>query len=112
MNIKSSGKMLGFSSGREVVMPYNIKKFIQIDDVASVLLSIPNGKIYNENIIFVSESHPERYWHVEAIYPDDVDAPFVEIEKDGLMLIAYTWAGERVSVDPASGRILSRRFTK
>ncbi|MBZ2190599.1 hypothetical protein K8B33_15970 [Alcanivorax sp. JB21] len=112
MNLKHYGDTLILNNGRQIRMPAEVKKAVSVENFIAVLLRVPEGMVSNDNIIFFSERNPEKRWKSADPYPDETDSPFVNIEESGHKITAYTWIGERITIEPATGKILNRRETK
>ncbi|ERJ06206.1 hypothetical protein HLRTI_001685 [Halorhabdus tiamatea SARL4B] len=89
----------------------NIDDHAVINDIVAVILSVPNDEVNNRNIIGFG-TDGSRQWRVESLYSGDDDIPYVYIDtKDG-KLIADTWTGVRVTIEPNTGEIIDTKFMK
>ncbi len=103
----TDGAWTGFPDGMSVLE-------LHLDSDGSsafVLLDAPIGGGRVSNLVRIS-SAAEIMWRGELPEAEPTDA-FVslQIDVDGAVL-ASTWSGYRVRLDPASGQLLSEVFTK
>lgn len=88
-----------------------VDDYVVMNDVVATLISVPNGEINNRNIIGFKKDG-SRQWRVESLYSGDDDIPYVYIDKKENCIIADTWAGIQVTIDPNTGEIIDKEFKK
>jgi hypothetical protein len=90
-----------------------VLRMLQLDDPASafVLLEWPAGGARVHNLLKVTADGAAA-WRAELPPGESTDC-FVSVDTDGDGgLFANTWSCYRVTLDPATGRILQSLFTK
>lgn len=105
-----SGELL-LANGRTVSFDYPIRQTLNFPNVIIVLLNIPTGKIFNENVFGVS-CDGEVLWQVAPQRYLGDDSPYTgmnyEDDKAGL----YNWDSTLYVVEPLTGELISKRFVK
>ena len=71
---KYSRNKLILDDGTEVSFGFNIREIILFEDLIVVLLKIPSGTIFNENVFGVTPSG-EICWQIEKLISDSDDSP-------------------------------------
>ena len=108
---KYSGNQLFLENGTRVSFEFDIKKIISFENFIAVLLEIPPGTIFNENVFGVS-LNGEIIWQIEKLFPDTEDSPHTNIKSSVNGLEAYNWSGVKVGVHLRTGKTTYRRITK
>ena len=108
---KYSRNKLILDDGTEVSFDFDIRKIILFEDLIVVLLKIPSGTIFNENVFGVSPGG-EIYWQIEKLISDTDDSPHINIKRSVNGLDAFNWSGVKVGVDLGTGKLTHRRVTK
>ncbi len=111
MTIEHNGKTLFLSQNIELSFKYNIRKAVSFDTLVVVLLEVPSGTVFNENIFGVSH-YGKILWQIEKSIPGGADSPYIDIKESSHGLDAYNWSGIRVRVSLDDGVILDKRVTK
>lgn len=109
--INVSGNVLEIDSTKSVSFKYEIDDVVLYDSIIVVLLKVPDGIIFNENIFGVS-LFGDIIWQIESIVPGANDSPYVAIEKDNDSLNAFNWSGIRARVKISSGKVAHKKITK
>lgn len=98
-------------NGKKIEFQYPIRKVIEYQDVYFIRIEPDIGKILNENV-FCYDKEGNFVWQVEPIPLVKKDSPYTNIYMQGSKLFLYNWGGVEVEVEPMSGKILSKCFTK
>ena len=106
-----SKNKLVLENGKIVAFDFTVKKIIEIDDVVVVLLSIPTGVTYNENIFGVSNKGG-IIWQIEGTVPQSSNSPYVDIEKSMDGLDIFNWSGLKSRVNVRTGKVTHTSVTK
>lgn len=80
------------------------------DDRAIVLLEATPGYRPVQNIVLIDRQGEVR-WRAELPTSGGGES-YTSFSQDGRGLVAQSWSGHKVVLDPGSGRILSRTFNK
>lgn len=91
---------------------YRIDKYKSIGNHFIVLLSVPDGILYNENV-FCFDNQGNFLWQIEKREEHNEECPYTGIEsgnKDELVL--YRWCGVEIIADIHTGKITSAKFVK
>ena len=106
----SENKLI-LDTGRQVSFKHDIDKVVSFDNVVVVLLKMPSGIIFNENVFGVSLDGQIR-WQIQSLLPDMEDSPHINIKRSANGLDAYNWSGLKTRVDLKTGKIVDKRITK
>ena len=109
--IKFSNNVLSISSTINISFEHDIESIIDFENMVIVLLKIPSGIVFNENV-FGIYLDGEIAWQIQKIFPDDNSSPYVHINKSANGLDAFNWAGVRVRVNMETGMVVHKRITK
>ncbi|MGN8072637.1 hypothetical protein [Mucilaginibacter sp. 22184] len=108
-------KKIVFEKGLTVEFDFPIKETLVFNDKIIVLLDIvgtTNTK-YNQNV-FAIDRNGKILWQIERT--ENLDAigycPFISIEMDNLNLVSFNWCGYKFIIDPKTGEVIERIFTK
>lgn len=102
------GKDLGSIT---VDFDFPVRQVVYHSDNYFVLVEPDVGMILNENVFCVDDTGHIK-WQVEKTTHLNVDSPYTKIILTNDQLFLYCWSGEKIEVNPATGKILSKRFTK
>jgi hypothetical protein len=100
-----------FDSGKDITFAHTIAKTIDCDKAVVVMLDVPQGTIFNENVFGVSPD-ATILWQVpkeEYVY---ADSPYTDIKLAKDTVVHYNWDGLRLTVEPATGKILEKDYGK
>ena len=111
MDISFSGNLLTMPNNKTTQFQYEIRKIEIFDELIIVLLRIPQGTIFNENIYGVDLSTDIR-WQIEKIVPSTEDSPYVNIKKSANGLDAFNWSGVKARINLKTGKVAHKRITK
>jgi len=86
---------------------------IQVNQVLIILLNVPVGVVFNENVFAIDLNNGNILWQIGKLEFDLKECPYVGIglETDKLILLV-NWCSTAIVVDPVDGTILERRFAK
>lgn len=100
-----------FEDNKSFECMYPIKDFVVFkNDIVIVLLEVPIGERYNTNVLaFSSEG---EIWQIKEQFKND-DCPFnmIRIDENNLIHL-YNWCGFVFKLDPLTGAVVDRIFTK
>lgn len=105
------GNELSFSNGIVIRFTDPIVKVLRADKTLVILLSISRKEHSNENVYGISEQG-EILWKVPRIYHAYTKSPFTNIAFRDNELILINWDGNDYTVDPSTGSLLKKTFTK
>ena len=91
---------------RAIEMPYDVRKVIEDDPLAFVLLSIP--AVVNETRNIYAFRGAEALWQVEdlnELYPERKNLPFEDIRLTEEGLAGTDFYGRRYLINPQTGKI-------
>lgn len=99
---------------------FPIQDYLEVDSMLILLLKIPNGVKYSENIFGFNLVTKEIKWQIEKVsetesypLPTNSGCPYVEIGITGSSnLKVFNWCDFHLTIDPKTGRILSRGYNK
>ena len=90
---------------------FNIEQVICVNDVYVILLDIPTGITYNENV-FAVNAKCNIIWRIEKLTYNSENCPFVRIRTAENKLYLDNWCSTIVEVDPETGKVLDTKFYK
>ncbi len=76
-----------------------------------VLLNVPSGKIYNENV-FCIKSNGELKWQIEKTRKEKEDMPYTNIVLNEGNLKVVNYDGWSEYIDLETGKIIISKYTK
>lgn len=83
----------------------------EINDIVIVRLDIPLGVIFNENVYAVT-ADGKILWQITKMSHVYEDCPYANmLVKEGNIEL-YNWDGTILLVEPATGEILEKGYTK
>jgi hypothetical protein len=95
---------------KEIELPWPIEQIIQFKEIYVVLLQTYGKVIFNENVFGIRMG--QVIWQIEPVPTVHEHSPFTGIFKEGNNVILGNWDGNEYTVDPETGKILKREFTK
>lgn len=110
-NVTIKGKHLFFNGKMIREFPYAIEKYTSWKDKVLVMLNIPEGEIYNENI-FCFTANGKFIWQIEKKEEFDKDCPFTGMSFNGEQFTPYKQCGVLTTVDMETGAIMSSKLIK
>jgi hypothetical protein len=90
----------------EVPFRYPIAKILDYDGVIVVLLEIPTGAKFNENVYGIDLTGNVLWRVPEKRYVYE-DSPYTDIVRDGDDVVLFNWDGLQLTVEPKTGSVLS-----
>lgn len=90
---------------------HEVEEVVEVAGIVAVLLSIPTGETDNRNVVGF-DVHGSFLWKIDRLYSDKEDIPFVYLGVSDDKLIAETWMGLRVTIDPETGKITDKEVVK
>ena len=96
---------------KRVTFPFKVKQVEKFDDVLVVRLEIPMGTIFNENVFGVS-AEGKVIWQIEKMSYVYEDSPFTGMGKEGHYAKLCNWDGTDLLVNPNTGEIAKKSFSK
>jgi hypothetical protein len=108
--LDSPGNRLVLANGREVTFDHPIAKVVSVGDKVIVLLSVPLTALDNENVCGLSRTG-EFLWQIEPRSAPGDNDPYVNLYASRGTVRLVSWSGFTREVDPATGTIVSERFT-
>lgn len=108
-NTSYDSNILRLHSGKCIKFKYNIAEIAEFQDVIIVRLDIPPGEKFNENVYGISKAG-EIVWQIPKIEHVYGDSPYTGMTENESKLTLYNWDGLDVTIDPSSGKILSKTF--
>lgn len=105
-----NGKLL-FVDGKTVSFDYSIQQELNFPGVIVVLLNIPTGEIFNENVFGVSFDG-EVLWQVAPQRYLGDDSPYTGMNYEDGKAGLYNWDSTLYVVEPMTGELISKRFVK
>ena len=106
-----SKNTLYVGNNKKICFNHEITKVISCDDLVVVLLNIPDGTKFNENIFGV-DSEGRIKWQIEKILPDSDDSPYVDIRKLSDGLYAFNWSGIKTKIKLETGKVVYKQVSK
>lgn len=99
---------------------FSIKQFIEIGSNLILLLKIPNGIKYSENIFGFSLSENRLVWQIAKVQdtenpplPTYSLCPYVEIMLTSDHKVkAFNWCEFSLTIEPITGKILKKDYTQ
>ena len=111
-NIKIEGNKIIFPNGNQVECIYTIKDNLVFKNILVVLLEVPVKEKYNRNI-FAFDCNGNKLWQIDNLFPNDDDCPYNMIKIDEKNLLdSGNWCGFNVKINPLTGEVLEKLFTK
>jgi hypothetical protein len=102
---------LQLDSGRKVTFLYPIIKAVEFDNIFVVMLDVPPGAHYNENVFGV-DADGNIIWQIEKLpspYPDTI---YVSLNQQGDKAKLNNYDGSELVINPATGQLINKRFVK
>lgn len=96
---------------KKIEFLFDIRQIEEINDIVIVRLDIPLGVIFNENIYAVS-ADGEILWQIPKMSHVYEDSPYVNMLVKGENIELYNWDGTILLIEPATGKILEKGYTK
>ncbi len=88
-----------------------IDKILEINGILIVLIMPESTATYNQNVFGVSQNG-ELLWQIETQKTPYENSPYTGLNlKDGKLSL-YNWGGFLLFVEPGTGKVLNRVFTK
>ena len=111
-NIKIDGNKIIFPNRNQVECIYSIKNNIIFKNILVVLLEVPIKEKYNRNV-FAFDCTGNELWQIDNLFPNDDDCPYnmIKIDENELLHL-YNWCGFVVKLNPLTGEVIDRIFTK
>ncbi len=113
-NFKNDGKRIAIStldSVNHVQFSFEIKQVENFGDLLVVRLKVPVGITYNENVFGVSYDG-RILWQIEKLKYIYKDSPFTGMVREGDYIKLCNWDGTDLIVDPNTGKIISKGYSK
>lgn len=110
-DVSYSSKILRLKSGKSVTFKYNIAEVAILEGIIIVRLDVPPGRIMNENIYGVSKDG-NILWQISKLGHIYGDSPYTGMTRRGDKFTIYNWDGLDVTIDPYTGEILSKSYSK
>ena len=112
-NYSLNEKTLKFENGCLIEFKFPIRQSIVFNDMIIILLHIGGNTQYNRNI-FAADFNGVLLWQIEQ--SNDLDlmgyCPFISLEMIDSELVSHNWCGFRYIINPSTGKIISKIFTK
>ena len=109
------GNMITFPNGRSQVYQFEIEEYVIIDNLIFILFGMPVDFIYNRNVVSFNFDG-EKIWQIEECQCEgggfNCRYSGIFSEENSNKLRLYNTSGFSLLVDPYSGEILEREFTK
>ena len=103
VSVKAEKLML--SSGKVIRFPYPVKKALEFDEAIVVVLDVPPGEEYSENVFAVGHDG-KILWRIKK-HPRNLDvSKWLDLNREGDNVQIGNWDGLELIVEPATGRIL------
>jgi hypothetical protein len=110
--MKIEGDRIYFPEGDYVECSYPIHSHVTFGDILIVLLDLPI-KVPNNRNVMAYDMKGNMLWQIENLFPNDKWCHYNLIRTDENDLIhLYNWCGFVVKLDPFTGKVLQRIFTK
>ena len=117
-NYSFEGSSIILNNGKTIKFDYAIKekRVIEIDGMIIVVLEIPPGINYNNNV-FALNLNGEIIWRInfkkEQLFSQAKNCSFVGtfLNKEG-QLILFNWCDTAFIINPKNGEILDRHVTR
>ncbi|NNE64673.1 MAG: hypothetical protein HKN34_11370, partial [Gammaproteobacteria bacterium] len=100
-----SKNTLCLGGNNKISFNFDIAKAVSYDELAVVMLKIPSGVKFNENVFGV-DTDGRIKWQVEKIFPESDDSPYVDILKFSDGLYAINWSGVRTKINLDTGKVI------
>ena len=112
MLIKIETYKVIFLNKKEIECIYLIKDHLIFNDTLIVMLDVPLKDKYNRNV-FAYDSIGNKIWQIDNLFPNDNDCPYnmMKIDENELLHL-YNWCGFVVKLNPLTGEVIDRIFTK
>ncbi len=107
----AAGNQLKLSKGVVVELPYPIQTVLSFGNYVAVLLEIPTGTKFNENVFGISIEGKILWQIQEKPHVYDISS-YTSISKLGDNLELCNWDGLDLVVDPKTGNIISESWSK
>ncbi len=114
LNFKIDGKRIVIStpnSVKYVQFSFDVKQVETFSDLLVVRLKIPVGTTYNENVFGVSYDG-KILWQIEKLKYVYTDSPFTGMGREGDNIKLCNWDGTDLIVNPQTGEIISKGWSK
>ncbi len=98
-----------FDNGKEIAFAQTITKALDFGNAIVIMLDVPQGTIFNENVYGIDRDG-NILWQVSKEKYVYEDSPYTDIQLAGNAVVLYNWDGLRLSVEPATGRILKKEY--
>lgn len=102
---------LTFPNGKTIEFDFEVSKYLYWgDDIVIVILKYPLKEVYNRNI-FGFDIEGNKLWQIEDLF-NHGDCPYVDVVEYENNLLASNWCGFRIKLNPKSGKVLEKTYTK
>ena len=110
--IKIEADKIIFPNSKKIKCIYPIKNNLIFKDILIVMLDVPIKNKYNRNV-FAYDSIGNEIWQIDNLFPNDDDCPYnmIKIDENELLHL-YNWCGFVVKLNPMTGEVVDRIFTK
>ena len=99
------------SDKKTVEFPYTIGKIEIFDDCIIIMIDPPMKTTFNENIYSVSYDG-NILWQIEKLKYVYSDSPFTGMVREGNNIKLCNWDGTDLTVNPNTGEIISKGWSK
>jgi len=91
---------------------HSVRDYVIYKDILIILLDVPLEVKSNTNV-FAYDIDGNKLWQIENLFPNDNDCPYnlIKIDENELLHL-YNWCGFIIKLDPITGEVKERRFTK
>ncbi len=101
-----------FNGDEKVIkFKYDIGKVQEFENCIVVMIDPPQGAVFNENVFGVSYEG-KILWQVKPLKYVYNDSPFTGMVREENFIKLFNWDGTDLTVNPRTGEIISKGYSK
>lgn len=90
---------------------FPIRQVLAFVDCLVVRIEPDSSQVYNENVFGINKDG-KLLWQIQSIPHVYANSPYTNISKDGVFLKIHNWDGTDLTVEPYSGKITKKDFSR
>ena len=94
-----------------IIFDFPIRQLLKFNHCFIVRLEPDIGHIYNENVFGIS-NEGKILWQIEPLPHVYEDSPYTGLGQIGDLAQLFNWDGTDLVIEPYTGRIISKRYSK
>lgn len=104
-------KLTNLTDEKIIIFDFPIRQVLKFNHCFVVRLEPDIGQIYNENIFGIS-NEGKILWQIEPLSHVYEDSPYTGLGQIGNLAQLCNWDGADLIIDPYTGQIISKGYSK